>query len=71
MHFGFFIEQLSEIASKETVIHKLDTNREKKKTLLKAVCDNIDEYKKGIDKEYDGTTDQLKEAITNFQSEFR
>lgn len=63
-------EQLSEIASKETVIHKLDTDREKKKTLLKAVCESIDEYKKGIDKEYDGTTDQLKEAISNFQSEF-
>lgn len=63
-------EQLSEIASKETIIHKLDTDREKKKTMLKAVCDSIDDYKKGIDKEFDGTTDQLKEAITNFQSEF-
>lgn len=66
-----FIEQLSEIASKETNIHKLDTDREKKKTLLRAISDSIDEYKKGIDKEFNGTTDQLKEAITNFQSEFR
>ena len=62
---------MSEIGSKESVIYKLDTDREKKKTMLKAVCDSIDEYKKGIGKEYDGTTDQLKEAIANFQSEFR